>query len=595
MTEGLMTAETVDAAAGVGMDGTFPTAQSTAAFPSDGAAPPVVSSPAGSVSLGAPVPATQLPDEANTAPRCEVLPVPHQAQTVSLPATADCLNTSVILPLPTAGIAPDPLAGFGLPKAVTEVFHADNFPFYDLGPLITGVGMEVSEHFNVPKDLIVLAMLSIAGGLYGRPARQETGMALGAANLFCICAASPASAAAAALDHLVAPVRQIQEVMARDFRNLDHKEPRAELQKLTKECRAFSAKVGETNPARQAMEKQLASLEAAHHSSILLEGLRHQETMLALRSSIDGALLHFSTDGGSVKAIRRGARDRDKSLGLVSRLVGRQPIQHVSKNGRADYWAAPSLSGFSLITPAELAGFLAESEQLPTGLQQGLICLESKAKPCRVDITAAKPEAVAWQSRLQLLAQARQSGDWPDLVCSPGASIYLRDFYNFIVELLPGAPPELHAWLMVWPGLACRICAAIQLLQESPHVPANRALAEAAVALARWYGGRHLAAWLFARQQPAQEIGCEVEVSAVLARIRFRGPLTRRDLCRTFKRQRAALYEPAIEQLLAGGQVVEDELGRLLAQPEEVTVSIGSSVCQPPGLPSPVLPSGPAT
>jgi hypothetical protein len=455
-----------------------------------------------------------------------------------------------------------------LPEPVQQALRVDAFPTSELGPIATPVCRELCEHFGVPPDLIALAMLTIAGGMFGPRKADGWCGGSGPANLFSVCGAPSTSNAAAALECLIDPVHSIQKSLVRTSRGVDHAALRQELAKMNLERAALTKSGSAAAQALEVLDSKLASANPILRPLMLVEGLDSRDLLKALQRSVDGCLLHISIDGESLKAIGQKAKPREETLELLGRLVGRQPVQVTDGEGLMLYWSAPALSSFVLAPPATLASLLAEDAQLPSSLRRGVIVFDSGAEPAKITSTGFEllEPLSDWAARLALLSDYRVRGTSQEMLTMLDAHALIRQFHNDMTDLLAATPAELHEWLMVLPGLASRLSASLQLLQESPAAPATAATARTAIALAKWYGGKQLAAWLSTRGDRSEE-KFHLQIEAVLMRIRLRGPISRRDLLRTFKIQVAAVHEPVLHALLAEGRVIEDEHGRLLAAP----------------------------
>ncbi len=153
------------------------------------------------------------------------------------------------------------------------------------------------------------------------------------------------------------------------------------------------------------------------------------------------------------------------------------------------------------------------------------------------------------------------------------ARIALFKFHNKALSWASRLPDPAGRMVMAWPHLAVRIALGVHFTNNTGSA-IEAASVEAGVELARHFGSRQLVAWSKMQAKGQGDTG-EGEVELLLMRIKIKGPLTRRQLYRTYDDQRKAVHDPAILRLLTDGRIVEDQQGRLLpAEIKTVTATL---------------------
>ena len=225
-------------------------------------------------------------------------------------------------------------------------------------------------------------------------------------------------------------------------------------------------------------------------------------------------------------------------------------------------FAEPSLGGVVIPIPNTEKRWLARLAGV-NGMKAGSLAMRSDARLARVTGSVFTPLAFEreWAFQLSRLFMCRNIPTRP-LTLTKEAQTILFNFQNELMILASTVRGHAVHLILSWPPLAVRIAQGIHFTENIAGIIKPDSM-QAAVRLTRHHGARQLAAWL-ETQEEKKEAKEDVEVELLLMRIKVKGPLTQRQLYRTYNDQRKALHEPAILRLLSEGRIVQDEQGRLL-------------------------------
>jgi hypothetical protein len=151
---------------------------------------------------------------------------------------------------------------------------------------------------------------------------------------------------------------------------------------------------------------------------------------------------------------------------------------------------------------------------------------------------------------------------------TPEAQSVLNGFADEIEAGFPGVPVSLIPHLAWLPELCERVAVILWILRsrDSP-VDAAAAAVDDAVVVAKWLGRQHLRNLLSGHPIADGAAGADHADAAaeMLHKIRQKGPLTRRQLYRSYDKARGDWFFPVLESLLDAGKAVYVDGGRLVA------------------------------
>lgn len=116
-----------------------------------------------------------------------------------------------------------------------------------------------------------------------------------------------------------------------------------------------------------------------------------------------------------------------------------------------------------------------------------------------------------------------------------------------------------------WPDLTMKLALLLQLVIAPRSVEiSGETLAEALGLLVAVGGpGVCLLLGIEAAKAAGGLEGLEAEVEILVSKVRMKGPLTRRELCRSYHSQRSSILEPVLNAALEKGRIVDCD-GKLM-------------------------------
>jgi len=457
---------------------------------------------------------------------------------------------------------------------ISKFLTLPEFPLQPLGAC-SEFCKELSARYAVPTDLLALAMLSAAGGLVGVKSKMETTVGTAATpHLLAVCGADPGSNVAAALQSVFAPVRRLQEIQFEDFSKLDPalhaKMIRSMRQDRTSDVCGIPPPSGFTAADCDA---QIIRLQIAECPQFLATALNREHLIAALQRSSPKTLLFLSNDGDrEVRQLTQPEIDLD----FLAQVLNSRQIQIMERG--VPSLITPGLSAFLAATPAGTAQLLAHYDKLPPGVQNGLICFNSDAVPAKYGDSIFEPfkTKAVWVESVCNLMRDRYDGRDKLLESAEITLLVMSRLHNQLRDL-PTAPPALQPLLQALPSIAFRLCAASFCLQTEPDIENT---AKSAAEMARWFGGKMINSWVNARRQTVI-VDTESAAEVMLARIQAKGPLTKRQLYRSYHDQSPGIHNPVIEQLLAESKITTDEKGRLMLNEPFIDVPAATALPLP--------------
>ena len=150
------------------------------------------------------------------------------------------------------------------------------------------------------------------------------------------------------------------------------------------------------------------------------------------------------------------------------------------------------------------------------------------------------------------------------LTLHPDAEAVLADFGKHLAaqDSVPAAVRAHVSWL---PELAARLAAVYWIVAGHQERVIDAETATAAVEMIRWLGRQHTA--VIAAAVAIDSVDSADNQTKLLAKIRAKAPITRRDLRRTFENQRVQWFDTALDALLDSRKVrYNDEMLLVLGQ-----------------------------
>lgn len=149
---------------------------------------------------------------------------------------------------------------------------------------------------------------------------------------------------------------------------------------------------------------------------------------------------------------------------------------------------------------------------------------------------------------------------------SAEAEVALATFTRQVAEKLPGVPAALRPHLAWLPDLTARLAVLCWILAARQEVVVASNFVDEAIRMTRWFGRAHLLA-AAAAILPTDTTDHADKTSVLLAKIRAKAPITRRDLRRCFDNQRVGWFDTALDTLVEEKKVRYDDSACLVTCP----------------------------
>jgi hypothetical protein len=429
-------------------------------------------------------------------------------------------------------------------------FPADTFP-----PMLR---ILCADHGEIA-PIVALSIVAGAIGASAQVRRQSTKETVAAQMLLVI--QSDASHVGC-LPALLAPMREFQQGLVADACGAMDAEA---IQKTEARLRAQQAKflANDRFPERGHLayfDYQLRQVRRQVGKMFFVEQLAEGAILDSLKGSPDGGLFAIWTDSQSFhRNCTYWANSQGKLEGDMMRrgLLGQKFAQSVDDGGTPVY--RPYFSGVATCRREELREII--------GLDCPLFLPSMPVIVLNADLAvgmAAQPSGESnqvewWRSLINRLLTARFEQERSTFSLSPGADAILsaaqaEEFRHLWedYELPPMAAEEF----------SLKFTLLLHLCQDHPSRQIPEATAASAVKLTSWLVEKHYSAITAGRQETAAEKR-RIDCATMLGKIRDKGPISKRDLFRTYRVQRQAVLNPILDDLVGTGQVTSDSDGHL--------------------------------
>jgi len=324
--------------------------------------------------------------------------------------------------------------------------------------------------------------------------------------------------------------------------------------------------------AREKLLAELASIEFNLRPDILAEVLDTTEMMHPEQLSFDASVCHLALAGEPFDVL---AATREKTLAQISKLL------------HASWFGLPMACLLQERTPRTLLSnlWIADLEVAYKALQAewastvglhdtfAFIDVETKDRPA----PAEDPDDPAlWGRTLQFLWQWRLSGPPSKLrLAEEGASLF-SDFVDEVNSIHSSLPPKLKTFALHWPDLAAKLAMLLHLgghdpepwkspsakkgneakprAMEPPSAEIRAQTVQAALTLTKFIVARHIL--MMGRQVVTYHTDeVDPDVEKMVHKLRLCQPATKRELYRTYDKQRCEILEPILAKALALGLI----------------------------------------
>jgi len=335
-----------------------------------------------------------------------------------------------------------------------------------------------------------------------------------------------------------------------------------EIQKRLADQREAIKTVPLTQGMIDRLKADVARLQARLYPHVISDRLSVRTIGDLLTKSFDNSVvaLTISTDGlddlGVLKPVERRDIARILNLAWAGKMI---PLSSGSIPGTVSVlWATPQANLARLGTWKEFHG----------GAMPVPILLLSSTEPMKVIKQIA--EVAVWRDIVNHFFDARCTEEIGRTYSfTSDAEAYLATWEEEYLATLDTVPPEMGRHLVWLPALACRIAMLIRVTREGNGNEISLEDVRAAVVITKGLASAHLRTlvkFMFPGKTGKTDGVDRADRSAImLAKIRQEGPLTQRELRRTYNDPNPEWFVPALEKLIDAGLVRYDEKGALVA------------------------------
>lgn len=158
-----------------------------------------------------------------------------------------------------------------------------------------------------------------------------------------------------------------------------------------------------------------------------------------------------------------------------------------------------------------------------------------------------------WDKQVGHLFERRCLGQPTAYTLHGDAEAVLSEFSKHLAGMLNAVPAALRAHVGWLPELAARVTMIYWVVAGHDALVIDAEMTTAAVEMTKWLGRQHVAAMAVA--VPADNADLTDNQAKMLAKIRAKAPITRRDLRRTFENQKVQWFDAALDALLEAKKV----------------------------------------
>jgi hypothetical protein len=457
-----------------------------------------------------------------------------------------------------------------MPRSLETLLRAPP-PELNLGPELKDLTDEIGEKFGLPTELTLLVMLVMtaahAGGSTRLGSTGDFGLPANLRTAVC----SRGHRSLALLFRTLG--KRIYEA-ERDFLNLNIR--RKGKPWPDENHFALKKEYLDTMPEERTKEfltqtaERMHALQRVEKPHLIFDQGSPSDLAEQLAASADSGILLLSDQALPLRdyLTNFSVAERADFLTVMRRASELSPIKTPGRrNSEWSYSATPLASVLWVADYPTLSAAFQDDAMVESGFWNEFLILDVRDFP---ELETFRPGVTlkslpAWQESMDIAFRARKAGTTL-ITPKKEAQEELLKFESELLELLPlldvGLRPFVSKWLITAQKLAVNLQLAIygsgsELYPES---------VESGIALARWLGARTLRLQRHAVRSQFQQENIKSE-QTMLMKIRVKGAVDFRNLCRSYRKQGKDLHAPVLESLLNKGliRVGEDDLIRLAA------------------------------
>lgn len=444
-------------------------------------------------------------------------------------------------------------------------------PDLRLAPEIKNLPEEIGEKFGIPVELSLLIMLGFTSAHIGG------GLRLGSAGDFGLPANLRITACISGPRNLNLLFRTVGKLIFDAERDFLNARIRYGDKPLPNETRfSYENKYKQSMPEERTKEFIHTLAEGMHTMArhekphIIFDQGSPSELTEQLAGSSDSGIFMLSDQALPLQDYLANytAAERSDFLTVMRQSATLSPIKkRGNKNKSWNYSADPLASVLWLADYSTLFESLADERMKDSGFWSEFICFEvedlNELQTYRPGFTLKSlPE---WQKSMNETFFKRKSATNLIEPVEEAEQMFLS-FEKELTQLISAVEPNLKPFIAHWVITAQKLAVNLQLASYGGDYKLFPESAEAGIALSRWLGARTLHLQHRAARSQSKQGKFKAE-ETMLMKIRNKGAVDFRNLCRSYRKQSKDLHSPVLESLLNKGliRIGEDDLIRAAA------------------------------
>ena len=424
------------------------------------------------------------------------------------------------------------------------------------------VASVIIEKYAAPAEAVVGAMLSVTAAALGSRYRVATRTGEQFPASFNLVIAHQSLRNLGWFDLIQCPfiarVNEMQIALHRDGMNAVEREIE---KRLADQRASIRTKLPDQRLIDQ-LKRDIARLQARLRPHVVTDKLSIRMIAELLTRAFDNSILAFTTstdpldDLSTLKPIERREVAR-----ILNISWGGKPIP-------LNRGSVPGTVSLLWTTPEGNLARLNSWREFHSGTMPVPILLLSSSEPMK--LIRPMEEGTAWAAAVDHLFDVRCTAEEVRTYgFTSGADAYLAAWEEAYLAALDTVPTELAKHLVWLTALAYRVALLNRVTRDGNGNEIEEEDVRAAVAITKRLGAAHLrmlGRFVSPGKGGPTDATDRTDKSAdMLAKIRKKGPISRRGLWRTYDAPRAEWYYPALEKLIDAGLVRYDETGALVA------------------------------
>ncbi len=427
-------------------------------------------------------------------------------------------------------------------------------------PYIRNIIEDLQVTTNASPEAITAVALATIASAVGPNVRVQTPLGDSVPVVFNLAVCHQASRTQPWFDHLVHPLLSMVFRMQSLFAANGIQGIRDILSGWEHELEKAKHSPGISQDALARMEQSIANTRATAKPNIISGSISFRLIGKMLAQAFDNGItvMKLGTDPGE-ELIRLKSTERARVIDVLNRSWIGAPLML----DRCTSSGTVSLLWQTQRSPRDLLGTNGLDPQW--GVVSVLMFAEHTTSA--LNPPSPLPHQKQWAHILELIFERRCRIQSPVVfTVSEGAEAVLHQFCEQVEQRRRDIPTEYHAHWVWLPDLARRLALLFSLLGTDQETSVDVNSAESAAALTWWLARQHLCSVIGnpGKIDATARIDRTDKTAVMYAKIAARGPISRRDLRRSFDNPRAEWFTPALDALISSGRVQMNEQNEIV-------------------------------